>query len=947
MPSGDRILRVIILGDAKSAEASLTGLSGRLKMFRLGAATALAGAAAASVDMASKYQTSMKLIQTQAGASAAEVRKMSAAVLTLGGKVGSTPIQLSDALYHIESTGARGAKALNELKIAAEGAKIGQADLTDVTNALNSVMVSHIAKNMKMKQAMGELNAVVGAGDMHMQDLAEALGGGLTATMKLAGVHLDEMGAALAVFGDNNLRGAGAATALRMAVQGMLKPSTQGAAALAKLHISADELRTTLAKKGLSATLADLHGKLVKFGGDKNTWNGQLIDAFTKRSGTGLSMLMGQYTRYTKKQEEVRAGGNRFNKDWAETQKNFGVTLDKLKASLEALAIKVGTALLPPLTKLGNWMVNVGVPALVKVTNYFENNKTAAIALGAAILTMVSPWLTLGVAIVALYKKSATFREIVHGAIMAVIAVFHALEAAGKSVFRTLSGVWQAFANGPLGYLKARFADFSQFWHSHSEEIKTITKRIWNNISTMVKDDWHIIMAVLRPGLVLLKAIFRTAWDAAKTIVKTAFQVFADTFKTGEQFILDFVGVVLDILTGKWGKAWNDAKKLVSDAIHNIGKTLTDWGKGALTLLYQVGRDMVQGLINGIKSMAMAPVNAVKGIAGGIKHEFTSGFGIFSPSRVMKQYGMFIVQGLAIGITKNASKADKAAHDLAVSIRKAVVNAANEAVKSGELVLKAKGTTHILSAVGEVVGKLKTIMQDDKGAGNKDPFIKSIQARIAAIQSMQNAVDKLKGRLSDSEKALKATQSAANQFRSSVKSSLAGGFSLDSLADTSSGAGIAASMSAQVGPMAQFLTDIKRLRKLHLNRSMLSQIINAGPGQGDQWAQELLSDTSVIGQINSAQRQLASLSSQVAKTGSDALYADQIKREREDIHRQTKALEHAVEVLQKVANQSAHQINIEINGHKGDARELAKTVAEEVRRELIKIKHRNGGKSGV
>ena len=51
--------------------------------------------------------------------------------------------------------------------------------------------------------------AIVGAGDMSMQQLTEALSGTglLTQVAKLAGVNIQQVGAALATLGDNGIRG--------------------------------------------------------------------------------------------------------------------------------------------------------------------------------------------------------------------------------------------------------------------------------------------------------------------------------------------------------------------------------------------------------------------------------------------------------------------------------------------------------------------------------------------------------------------------------------------------------------------------------------------------------------------------------------------------------------------------------------------------------------------
>ncbi|HEV7194896.1 MAG TPA: hypothetical protein VGN19_03060, partial [Pedococcus sp.] len=121
--------------------AEAEGASGAVGKL-VGGFTALAvgGAIAASVKAAADFQASMLLIQTQAGASRAEVEKMSPAILNLAGQVAQAPEALATSLYHVESTGLRGAKALEAVQIAAEGAKVGHADLEQTTNALTATI---------------------------------------------------------------------------------------------------------------------------------------------------------------------------------------------------------------------------------------------------------------------------------------------------------------------------------------------------------------------------------------------------------------------------------------------------------------------------------------------------------------------------------------------------------------------------------------------------------------------------------------------------------------------------------------------------------------------------------------------------------------------------------------------------------------------------------------
>src|SRR6185503_8355083 len=169
-------------------------------------------AGVATVDMAAKFNKSMTLLNTQANVAKNQLGYLSNGVLSLAGQVGFSPDSLAESLYHVESNaqsmGITSAQALNIVRIAAEGAKVGNADLVDVTNALTAAVASGIPGVQDMSQAMGILNATVGTGDMSMQQLADAMGTGVLASVKGFGVTMADVSAGLAVFGDNNIRGA-------------------------------------------------------------------------------------------------------------------------------------------------------------------------------------------------------------------------------------------------------------------------------------------------------------------------------------------------------------------------------------------------------------------------------------------------------------------------------------------------------------------------------------------------------------------------------------------------------------------------------------------------------------------------------------------------------------------------------------------------------------------
>lgn len=76
---------------------------------------------------------------------------------------------------------------------------------------------------------------------------------------------------------------------------------------------------------------------------------------------------------------------------------------------------------------------------------------------------------------------------------------------------------------------------------------------------------------------------------------------------------------------------------------------------GAGTWLIEAGINLMLGMAEGISRGIRYVIDGISSFCGGIVDAVTGFFGIHSPSRVFKQYGQFLMQGLSAGIDENAS----------------------------------------------------------------------------------------------------------------------------------------------------------------------------------------------------------------------------------------------------------------------------------------------------
>jgi hypothetical protein len=104
------------------------------------------------------------------------------------------------------------------------------------------------------------------------------------------------------------------------------------------------------------------------------------------------------------------------------------------------------------------------------------------------------------------------------------------------------------------------------------------------------------------------------------------------------------------------------------DQIKSAFFTAVAWLSGLGSKMMALGRNIIQGLVNGIKSAGSAVWTALKNIVLGGINGVKAFLGIKSPSRVFMALGGYVSEGMALGIDKGGRKAVSAAGRLATGV---------------------------------------------------------------------------------------------------------------------------------------------------------------------------------------------------------------------------------------------------------------------------------------
>ena len=180
---------------------------------------------------------------------------------------------------------------------------------------------------------------------------------------------------------------------------------------------------------------------------------------------------------------------------------------------------------------------------------------------------------------------------------------------------------------------------------------------------------------------------FQTAWESLPGFVQHPIQALDQASAGLKQW---FVGVG-EWWSQKWAgfkENWDKAWNSLVDTIKNLPAKFLDYGK-----------NIVQGLIDGINNGIENAKKTVGGLAKAIIDKFTTETDIHSPSKLFEQFGIYTDQGLANGITA-------AIHYVATAMQ-GVVDAVQE--KGNELINA--GSTQATGYVNNFLDSLDTEWQ--------------------------------------------------------------------------------------------------------------------------------------------------------------------------------------------------------------------------------------------
>jgi hypothetical protein len=217
---------------------------------------------------------------------------------------------------------------------------------------------------------------------------------------------------------------------------------------------------------------------------------------------------------------------------------------------------------------------------------------------------------------VLLYKKSETFRNLIHNIGEAGKAAFDAIINAVKTVINWVKTNWPlllAIITGPFGLIilaiVKNWDTIKGFIAAAIGKIIEIGKTIWDWILTglnyvwgLVKAVWDIIVSAVKAYISLVTTIGKTIWDWILTAIKFVWGLAKGVFNT----IVDFIKAYISTVASVGSKIWDwivSGIKAAWELGKGVFNTIVEFIKGLGGRIASVASGMWDGLKGGLSSV--------------------------------------------------------------------------------------------------------------------------------------------------------------------------------------------------------------------------------------------------------------------------------------------------------------------------------------------------------
>lgn len=283
-----------------------------------------------------------------------------------------------------------------------------------------------------------------------------------------------------------------------------------------------------------------------------------------------------------------------------------------------------------------------------------------------------------------------------------ITTVFNAV----KTVITT---VWNAIKTVITTVVTAIQTFLTTAWNT----IKTVITTVINAIKTVITTVWNAIKTTVTTVVNAIKTVITTVWNGIKTAITTVMNTIKSTISSIWNGIKSTISSIVNGIKSTVSTVFNNMLSAIKNTVGKIASTIKSGFQTAISFItslpsqaLQWGKDMIMGIVNGIKSCINAVGDAVKSVADKIKSFLHFSVPDEGPLTEYESWMPDFMNGLAKGIEKSKDVVAKAvegvSQDMVINPNVNATSAAMERTSN----TSTQNTASIVGAIHDAIAGL-------------------------------------------------------------------------------------------------------------------------------------------------------------------------------------------------------------------------------------------------
>lgn len=381
----------------------------------------------------------------------------------------------------------------------------------------------------------------------------------------------------------------------------------------------------------------------------------------------------------------------------------FGTSWQQIWTTISTYATQIWTTIVAIFSMIGAFLSTVWQGIVTVATTFWNILVTLAATIWQLIVTTIVSTVTmLGTILSTIWTGIVTVATTIWTMLVTVASttwqmLVTVITTVVQSIVSFVTAGWNMLMSITSSIMGVISSVISSIWQT----IVTIITTVVSSIVSFVSSGWSTLMSITSSIMSAISSLISSVWSSIVSFISSAVSNAVNFVQNGWNNMLSAITSAMSAIVSAVTSGMSNVVSSVSNGVNNA----VNAARSFIGAMVSAGRDLIMGMINGIKSMAGAIASAAKSVVGNAVSAAKSMLKIGSPSKLFKQFGIWTMEGLGIGINKEGRSVVR---DTA-NVARAMANSFNPQLE----------TPNMSSNLGNINGRIAQSVQHEHSVNVK------------------------------------------------------------------------------------------------------------------------------------------------------------------------------------------------------------------------------------